>query len=483
MSGSLAGRLALLSRQAGRRPSQGAPCAADRAPPAGLRDAGLPDAGSPATRLIDDVDDSATADAAGMDGVVPSPGQRIDAVATFAQRMERIASRAAAFVPPTDEELAARLGGRLCAPGLVVIEHHHPLSLPHGSCAMDTLRSPDLDWLTGDRPADAGHPPLVFIDTETTGLAGGSGTLAFLVGIARVQGTALVVTQWLITRFSAEPALLQALLDALGCAAGSEPSAIAPRPELVSYNGKSFDLPLLATRLKMARMGNALAGLVHHDLLHPLRTAFARRWPDCRLQTAERLLLGLERTDDLPGHRIPAVWADFVQFGEVGELGALVEHNRVDLLSLAALLPALGRVFVEPGAPMAGSASPVLPVLPDSASIARMQRRRRRPDRARAHLLAAEPALDDRALLELADLHRSRGDWPLALPIWQRLAEAGSLAAVESLAKYHEHVSRDLSEALRWCETLCRAAPADTAHAGRLRRLLQRQERCGALFG
>jgi TPR repeat protein len=132
---------------------------------------------------------------------------------------------------------------------------------------------------------------------------------------------------------------------------------------------------------------------------------------------------------------------------------------------------------------MAGSTAPVPQPLPDSASIARMQRRRRRPDRARAHLLAAQPALDDRALLELADLHRSRGDWSLAVPIWQRLAEAGSLAAVESLAKYHEHVSRDLSEALRWCETLCRAAPADPAHAGRLRRLRQRHERRGALFG
>ena len=475
MSGSLAGRLALLSRQAGRRHSQSALGAADGAPAAAPRDAGPPEA-----RAIDDI---AAADAAGTDGVAPSPSQRSDAIATFAQRMQRIETRAAAFVPPTDEELAAQLGGRLRMPGLVEIEHRHPLHLPHGACAMDTLCRPDLDWLTGDRLAGAGHAPLVFIDTETTGLAGGSGTLAFLVGIARVQGAALVVTQWLITRFSAEPALLQALLDALGFAAGSEPAAIAPRPELVSYNGKSFDLPLLATRLKMARMGNALGGLAHHDLLHPLRTAFARRWPDCRLQTAERLLLGLERDDDLPGHRIPAVWADFVQFGEAGELGALVQHNRVDLLSLAALLPALGRVFVEPGAPMAGSTAPVPQPMPDSASIARMQRRRRRPDSARAHLLAAQPALDDRALLELADLHRSRGDWSLAVPIWQRLAEAGSLAAVESLAKYHEHVSRDLSEALRWCETLCRAAPADLAHAGRLRRLRQRHERRGALFG
>jgi hypothetical protein len=214
-----------------------------------------------------------------------------------------------------------------------------------------------------------------------------------------------------------------------------------------------------------------------------LRTAFARRWPDCRLQTAERLLLGLERTDDLPGHRIPAVWADFVQFGETRELAALVQHNRIDLLSLAALLPALAQVFVDPAAPLPASVEQSRQALPDSAAIARMQRRQRRPECARAHLLAAQAAMDDRALLELADLHRARGDWAHALPIWQALADAGGLDAAEALAKYHEHVSRDLAQAIRWCESLCRAAPADPAYASRLRRLLQRRQRHGALFG
>ncbi len=448
MSGSLASRLALLSRQAGRLPS-------------GSNTGGA---------LLRTQATSAETVA------------RPDAGTSLTERMQRIAMRAAAFVRPSDEELAVRLGGRLCVPGLIEIEYRHPLSEPHGCRMLEALAAPDLDWLTGPRPAGAERAPLVFIDTETTGLAGGTGTLAFLVGIARVKGPALVVTQWLITRFSAEPALLGALLEALGHGTADSMSA-QDAVELVSYNGKSFDLPLLCTRLKMARMGAGLAGLTHHDLLHPLRTAFARRWPDCRLQTAERLLLGLERSDDLPGHRIPAVWADFVQFGETRELDALVRHNRIDLLSLAALLPALAQVFVDPAAPLLASVEHPRQAMPDSAAIARMQRRRRRPDCARAHLLAAQAAMDDRALLELADLHRARGDWGLALPIWQALADAGSLNAAESLAKYHEHVSRDLAEAIRWCEALCRAAPADPAHAGRLRRLQQRRQRHGALFG
>jgi uncharacterized protein YprB with RNaseH-like and TPR domain len=404
---------------------------------------------------------------------------------TVAERIARMAARPASPARPTDEALAARLGGRLRAPGLVEVEHRQPLDRPHGNIALEALAAADLEWLTGPRPAQPGPVDRIFIDTETTGLAGGTGTLAFLVGIARVRGPALVVTQWLITRFSAEQALLHALLDALGLGA---PAAAAPGThpgttvELVSYNGKSFDLPLLATRLRLARMGAPLAGLVHHDLLHPLRTAFGRRWPDCRLQTAERVLLGMERHDDLPGHRIPAVWANFVQFGESVELEALLTHNRIDLLSLAALLPALGRVYAEPGRSPPSSPEPVPEARPDPASIARMQRRRRRPECARAHLLAARHGLDARALLELADLHRANGDWSLAVPLWVELADGGWLAAAESLAKYHEHVSRDIAEALRWCERLCHAAPADPRHGRRRTRLEARLQQRGELF-
>jgi len=463
VSGSLASRLALLSRQAGRPPAP---------PGAGLVSTA---AASPA-RLP-------------SEAATPAP--------SLAARLHRLEARAAASARPTDDALAARLGGRLCGPGLIEIEHRHPLSAAHGNRPLDTLADPDIDWLTGPRPAGSCRGELIFIDTETTGLAGGTGTLAFLVGIARVSGPALVVTQWLITCFSAEQAMLEALVRALaraptgtaraGCADGSADAPPDAAPiELVSYNGKSFDLPLLATRLKLARMQPSLAAHPHHDLLHPLRTAFARRWPDCRLQTAERLLLGIDRDDDLPGHRIPAVWADFVQFGETRELDALVRHNRIDLLSLAALLPALGRVYLEPAACAPVPCGPAQHATPDSASIARMQRRRRRPECARAHLLAGQAALDGRALHELADLHRSRGDWTLAEPIWLTLAQAGSIAAIEALAKYHEHVTRNLDDALAWAEALCRAAPAEPAHRRRLYRLQRRrdlrQARAGTLF-
>jgi hypothetical protein len=178
------------------------------------------------------------------------------------------------------------------------------------------------------------------------------------------------------------------------------------------------------------------------------------------------------------------VWADFVQFGDASEIAALVEHNRVDLLSLAALVPALSRIYLEPEtapatAPAAAAASLDEPATArgpqtDAAAIARMQVRRKRPGCARAHLSASEADLDARALLELASLHRLQRDWPAALRLWRVLAGEGCAEAIESLAKYHEHVSRDFTQALGYCELLCRAAPASVEHQRRLRRLTAR---------
>lgn len=391
---------------------------------------------------------------------------------SFAERLLRMQAKARSFSRPTDAQLAEHLGGTLLAEGLIKIEHAQPLDSRYGHHCLAGLASPDLCWLTGftepDSPADGRHADLLFIDTETTGLAGGTGTLVFLMGVAQVRDRALLITQWLITRFSAEATLLDALVAHAGQAG---------RPvELVSYNGKSFDLPLIATRLRLSRRGNPFTGAVHHDLLHPLRTAFGRHWPDCRLQTAEQRLLGVLRTDDMPGHRIPAVWADFVQFGDASEIAAVIKHNRIDLLSLAALLPVLSQVYLEPvtqtglvsqGPAAFAAAAP----LPDAAAIARTQVRRRRRDIARAHLSASEAVLDARALHDLADLHRSSKDWSNATRLWQALAAEGSMAAVEALAKYHEHVSRDFAMARTCSEALCRAAPGHAGHARRLRRV------------
>jgi len=231
----------------------------------------------------------------------------------------------------------ASLPGIELADGLKRISTHIPLR--------ETLPSGWPNWLPGAvQPvasqlgaSQLGTP--VFIDTETTGLAGGTGTLAFLVGIAVAEGGALVIEQFLLTRPGAEAQLYQALA-----------AALPPEPIWVSFNGRSLDMPLLATRQRLKRRVDVFAQRPHWDLLHPLRCAFGAKWDNCRLASAEQRLLGIERHDDLPSAQVPAAYRDWLARGESAALRRVLDHHRQDIASLAALLVALDRVYADPGA-------------------------------------------------------------------------------------------------------------------------------------
>jgi hypothetical protein len=199
------------------------------------------------------------------------------------------------------------LPGREVAPGLRLIEER--IAIPQRSLA-----------------GAAGGRPLLFLDTETTGLAGGTGTLAFMIGAARWTGGALELRQWLLTRISGECHMLEALAGWL-----------APDDQLATYNGKCFDRPLLSTRFRLQRLPDSLARREHHDLLHAVRRGYRGRWENCRLLTAERELLGVVRHDDLPGAQAPAAWRTFLRGGNTTDLNRVATHNRQDLISLARL--------------------------------------------------------------------------------------------------------------------------------------------------
>jgi len=290
----------------------------------------------------------------------------------------------------------------------------------------------------------------VFLDTETTGLAGGTGTVAFLLGVGRIDGDELHVRQFFLTGFRGEAALLQ---EAAAWTAG--------RPYLVTFNGKSFDVPLLATRYRLARLPDPFAALHHVDLFHPTRRAFSSQWPDCRLQTAEKRLLGFQRVHDLPAHLVPETWFAFVRRGITHRLPDLLAHNRWDLVSLVALLPALTEAFSTPAARGA-----------DVVAIARYWRMRGDEGTALAHLQAHEQQLDTTGLLDLAWLYKRRQFWDLAVSIWQRLAERQCVPAIEHLAKYYEHVRHDYHAALALAHQLQGLEPTNTTHLQRVRRLI-----------
>lgn len=171
---------------------------------------------------------------------------------------------------------------------------------------------------------------LLFFDTETTGLAGGTGTRAFMIGTARWCDAGLRLRQWWTTTLAAERDLLAAFAD--------ETSDAIEKTLLVSFNGKSYDAPLLAARYQLARLRNPLAGLAHVDLLYPSRRRYRGRWENCRLATLEHRVLGVAREDDLPGSEAPAAWLRYLRGGNARDLRRVVDHNRQDIVSMAGLL-------------------------------------------------------------------------------------------------------------------------------------------------
>lgn len=214
---------------------------------------------------------------------------------------------------------SGQLPGAMLSPGLQLIETRTPLA-SGGALQFDHAELGQVDAAR-----------LLAIDTETTGLAGGSGTRAFLIGAADWQDGVLRVRQLLLTSLAAEGAMLDAFAGWL-----------AARPILLSYNGKCFDVPLLRTRMRLHRRDPRALDLAHVDLLYGVRRRYRQRWENCRLATAERELLELARANDLPGSEAPEAFRRWLRDGETDGITRAATHNAQDLVSLVQLAVRLG---------------------------------------------------------------------------------------------------------------------------------------------
>lgn len=233
---------------------------------------------------------------------------------------------------PSDERVAVairqldrRVDGDEIAPGLHRQEQRF---------RAPSLLLPDTSLQFESNRLDSSR--LLFFDTETTGLAGGTGTRAFMIGAADFVDGELRVRQLTLTTMAAEASMLVEFGRWLRA-----------DTHLVSYNGRCYDAPLLATRYRLARLENPLADLAHLDLLHPVRRRYRGRWENCRMATIERRLLGIVRENDLPGAQAPMAWLGYLRGGSAMALRRVAEHNAQDLKSLAALLLALCRIDTE----------------------------------------------------------------------------------------------------------------------------------------
>jgi uncharacterized protein YprB with RNaseH-like and TPR domain len=401
--------------------------------------------------------------------------------------------------PPLREsataDIAGLLGGEWRANAFVV-DRRWDASAMHGRERIGAVAE-RLDRAAAEAPLFSGgvpaRPPFVFFDLETTGLSGGAGTLAFLVGCAWFETDGSFVTrQFLLTRHADERTLLEAVAAELARAGA-----------LVSFNGKSFDAPLLEGRYLFHRLAWRGREVPHIDVLHParrfwkpragsaaglrddsgsfvaqafppplagetpeLRRGSPKPWGEagrpagegCSLQALEKQLVGLRRQGDVPGFEIPARYFQFVRSGDAAPLAAILEHNRLDLLTLAALTArllhmtrtgpdavtdpreaiALGHVYARGGLDARARDS-----------------YRRAIARCRSPRGAYDPIRID-ALRALALTCRRARQHEEAAICWRELAEMRGCPApivreaAEALAIHHEHRVRDLASAKRF---------------------------------
>ncbi len=376
------------------------------------------------------------------------------------QRIARIESRSAA--PARAAAPQPALGHAVETPFGThwEVERRWPAHHRHGSADVGALADLPADLLGALDEAAAAHPPeqWVFLDTETSGLSGGSGTFAFLVGTGQITPAGFVVRQFFLREPGEEPSMLAALAGHL---AGFRVA--------VTYNGKAFDIPLLETRYRLARQPVPFPGLAHVDLLHAARRLWRLALDSCRLAELEARVLGFERQGDPGGAVIPRLYLEFLRTGNFRPLVPVLAHNAHDILSLACLTAIVPAAFRDP----ARLANPA-----EMVALARYFQRERRLEEALRLLGEAlrrnmpEEMLWD-ALWQAGEIERKLGLMDAALARWSELSSIRNpyqAQALERLAVHYEHSERNPAAALEMALAAYEIEPSEALQK-RIRRL------------
>ena len=275
----------------------------------------------------------------------------------------------------------------------------------------------------------------LFLDTETTGLSGGTGTYAFLVGIAWWDDERFIVEQHFMRDYAEEPSVLLEIAR-----------KIAERPILATFNGKSFDWPLLQTRFRMTRAAQIPVLQAHFDLLHPARRLWRGQLRSIAQAELERQILGMERTYDIPSETIPWRYFNFLRGGPPEAIVEVFDHNQMDLCGLAALAVRVIGILNDPET-IGHSGS-------EFFGVSRLLQKRGETVLAqRTFELALEAGLPPDAersvQRELAILAKRQGDFSRSNDYWEKLlgASTDGLAAYEQLAIFYEHSAREFERA------------------------------------
>lgn len=352
-----------------------------------------------------------------------------------------------------------------------VVSEDFPAGYPYGRIVLDLEINYHrlIEW-SGLRVNALPAPErIVFLDTETSGLVGGAGTFAFMIGLGFWKDGEFRLVQLFLKEPADEPALL-AYLDQL----------LANFDTVVTYNGKAFDIPLLNARHVINAFESPFTDYHHIDLLPFARRIWKNRLPSRTLGSIESEILGVARgQEEIPGWMVPEIYFEYLKTGDARPLSGVFYHNRMDILSLAGLFK-FGAALLEQ--PLDHLATEGL----DLIAVARLYE----------ELGAVSRALDlyeyslnlglprpfyIQTIYRYAHMAKKQGNWQLAVDLWQKAAYQDEIDACIEIAKYHEHINRELDKALEWTikafENLERSEMPHYAHIQYARMLDHRKDR------
>ena len=316
----------------------------------------------------------------------------------------------------------------------------------HGLCSLISPLPVSVisQWARDARISDIPLSEFAFLDTETSGLSGGTGTYAFLVGVARFVDGQFLLQQFFMRDPAEEPALLEGLANFL-----------APCKALVTFNGKAFDAPLLTTRYSMHRIPVPYRDYSHLDLLPLARRLWRERLPSRALKYLEENILGLARsTDEVPGYEIPWLYFDYLRTGDARPLGGVFYHNTMDVVAMAALLSHMNNMLETPYDGHVQHGLDFIALAKLFEDLGHWDEAARLFERGLELGAESQQGLAESdfglAVKRLSILQKKRGDVNEALRLWEEAAERGHLYAFIELAKHYEHKSRDMKSALKW---------------------------------
>jgi uncharacterized protein YprB with RNaseH-like and TPR domain len=324
-----------------------------------------------------------------------------------------------------------------------LVEASYPPEYRHGRCGLQTAAPLQAmaAWAQEARICECTPETFAFLDTETTGLNGGSGTYAFLIGVGRFDGSGFRLAQFFMRDPIEEPAQLAALEEFL-----------APCQALVTFNGKAFDVPLLNARFITHGWRPPFFDSAHVDLLHLARRLWRDRLPSRTLGSLEVNILGTRRTgEDVPGWMIPQMYFDYLRSGDPTPLKSVFYHNAMDVLSLASLFTYTAELLADPFDGKVEHAVDWISLGRLFEDLGDQEAARRLYRLGLEHDLPAEFLPD--AIHRLAMMHKREEDLLAAVDLWQKAASHQNLQAHIELAKVFEHRLRDPAQALEWTQS------------------------------